>query len=49
MNCDTCGKEEEPLYRVVVRKDYNALLKPVLWNCKECFNKKNIERENEKN
>ena len=49
MKCNTCGKDASPLYRVVVDTDYNALLRPPLWNCKECYDNKNIERKNEKN
>ena len=45
MTCNTCGKEESPLYRVVVDVNYNALLKPPLWNCKECYEKKKKKRE----
>ena len=45
MKCNTCGKEEPTLYRVVLAADYNAIIKMELWNCKECYDKKNKERE----
>jgi len=44
LECDTCHKEFERLYRVVLRSKYNALLKPTLWNCKECYDNKNRNR-----
>ena len=44
MTCNTCGKEEAPLYRVVVDTNYNALLRQPLWNCKKCYDNKNIKR-----
>ena len=44
MKCDTCQKEVQRLYRVVIDKDYNALTKRALWNCLVCYKKKNKER-----
>ena len=44
MKCDTCHKEVKKLYRVVIDIGYNAINKIALWNCKECYNKKNKER-----
>ena len=43
MKCDTCGKEEEPLRRTLIADNYNAMNRPPLWNCKECYDKKNKE------
>ncbi len=42
--CDTCGKETEHLHREVLDSDYNALMKPPLWNCEACYQKKRAER-----
>ncbi len=46
--CDTCGKEVEFLRRDVVDQGYNALSKPPLWNCQECYQKKRARRIQEK-
>jgi hypothetical protein len=42
--CDTCGKEAENLRRDVIDSDYNALTKPPMWNCEECYRKKRSRR-----
>lgn len=42
--CDTCGREVEYLRRDVVDVGYNALTKPPLWNCEECYQKKRAQR-----
>ena len=42
--CDTCGQEAEALRRDVVDEDYNALTKPALWNCEECYLEKRARR-----
>ena len=44
MECNTCHKECENLYRAVIRNNYDALNKKPFWNCKECYDKKNKER-----
>ena len=43
--CDTCGKETDQLRRDVVDDGYNALNKPPLWNCAECYEKKRAKRQ----
>lgn len=43
--CDTCGKEVEHLRRDVVDEGYNALTKPALWNCDECYEQKRARRQ----
>ena len=45
LSCDTCQKKSDTLYRVVLDKDYNAIIKRPMWNCKGCYEKKNKERE----
>jgi hypothetical protein len=42
--CDTCGKQVAQLRRDVVDADYNALSKPPLWNCDECYEAKRQSR-----
>ena len=48
LTCDTCGREAEFLRRDVVDLDYNALTKPPLWNCEECYAKKRRQRREQK-
>lgn len=43
--CDTCGKEAEYLRRDVLDVGYNALTKPPMWNCEECYGKKRQQRQ----
>lgn len=40
MKCDTCGKEVAEVDRVVIYKDYNKTRAKPIYNCKECFEKK---------
>ncbi|MBT4096526.1 MAG: hypothetical protein HOM68_29325 [Gemmatimonadetes bacterium] len=43
--CDTCGKQVDQLRRDVVDEDYNALTKPPLWNCDDCYEQKRAQRQ----
>ena len=43
--CDTCGREVDQLRRDVVDEDYNALTKPPLWNCSQCYAQKRARRQ----
>ena len=45
LTCDTCQNKSDALYMVVLDKDYNAIIKRPMWNCKECYEKKNKERK----
>jgi len=45
LECDTCHQKVETLQRVVLLTHYNALNKRALWNCKECYDKKNRDRK----
>ncbi len=45
MRCDTCGKETKQLRRDVVDEGYNALNKPPLWNCEQCYAQKRAKRQ----
>lgn len=40
MKCDTCGKETKEVKRVVVDKDYDRAMAKPLYNCPECYEKK---------
>lgn len=40
MRCDTCKRETDMVMRVVVAKGYNRSLAQPLFNCPECFEKK---------
>jgi shikimate kinase len=42
--CDTCGAETEHLHRDVLDADYNAILKPAMWNCESCYRNKRALR-----
>lgn len=44
LRCHTCGKLVEKVYRVVIDEGYNAANKVPLYNCRECYEKKNEER-----
>jgi hypothetical protein len=43
--CDTCGQETSSLRRDVVDGDYNAMMKPPLWNCEACYKQKRAKRQ----
>ena len=43
--CDTCGRQVEHLRRDVVDKGYNAMTKPPLWNCEDCYQEKRRKRD----
>ncbi|MBI4355850.1 MAG: hypothetical protein HY597_05350 [Candidatus Omnitrophica bacterium] len=40
MRCDTCKKEVDEVMRVVVNKGYDRALARPMYNCRECFEKK---------
>jgi uncharacterized Zn finger protein len=40
MKCDTCGKEVKEVKRVVVDRGYDRALAKPLYNCPECYEKK---------
>ena len=44
MKCDTCGKETNQIRRVLVDKGYDRSLALPLYNCPECFEKKEKAR-----
>ena len=40
MKCDTCKQESDVVLRVVIAKDYNRALARPIYNCADCFEKK---------
>ena len=40
MRCDTCKQESQVVLQVVIDKDYNRSLARPLFNCPNCFEKK---------
>lgn len=42
--CDTCGRQTDQVYRVVIDRGYDRSSDAPLYNCRECFEKKNAER-----
>lgn len=40
MKCDTCQKESPEISRVVISAGYNKLSAKPVYNCPECFAKK---------
>lgn len=40
MRCDTCGKEAQAVKRVVVDTGYDRVLSKALYNCPDCYAKK---------
>ena len=49
MRCDTCGKETQEVKRVVVDTGYDRTLAKALYNCPECFEKKELAKKTRKN
>jgi uncharacterized Zn finger protein len=44
IQCDTCGKEVREVARVVIDSGYNRTLNKPIYNCPECFQKKEQQR-----
>lgn len=44
MRCDTCGKESKEVRRVVVDQGYDRTLARAMYNCPECYAKKERQR-----
>ena len=45
LRCDTCGRPTTKVARVVVDAGYNRANARPLYNCPECYEKKNRERQ----
>ena len=44
MKCDTCKKEVKEVKRVVVYKGYNRTFAQAMYNCLECYAKKEVAK-----
>ena len=45
MKCDTCHKEVPEVSRVVIYVDYNKVAAKPVYNCPECFEKKEQQKK----
>ena len=45
MRCDTCKKESALVMRVVIAEHYNRILSRPIFNCPDCFEKKEKKRQ----
>ncbi len=45
LRCDTCGRESDTVSRVVLDTGYNRINARPMYNCPECYQRKNRERE----
>ena len=48
MKCDTCGKEVKEVKRVIVDTGYDRTLAKALYNCAECYEKKDRAKKSAK-
>lgn len=44
MRCDTCGKEVSEVSRVVIYTGYNKITAKAVYNCPECFERKECSK-----
>jgi hypothetical protein len=44
LRCDTCGRLTTVVSRVVIDRGYDRSNARPLWNCPECYERKNRER-----
>ena len=45
MKCDTCHKETKEVRRVIIDNGYDKTLSKAIYNCPECFKKKDEQRK----
>ncbi len=45
MKCDTCGKDVKEVKRVVVDAGYDRTLAKPLYNCTDCYQKKELSKK----
>ena len=45
MKCDTCGKEVAKVKRIVLEKGYDRIQAKAIYNCEECYRKKEADIE----
>ncbi len=48
MKCDTCGKESTEVKRVVLDAGYDRTLAKALYNCPDCYQKKEDTKKSKK-
>ena len=48
VKCDTCGKAVSEVERVVIYKNYDRTRAKPVYNCRECFEKKEREKKSER-
>lgn len=48
MKCDTCSKETPEVRRVVIDAGYDRTLARAMYNCPECYDKKEAARSPKK-
>lgn len=46
MKCDTCGKDVKEVKRVVVDSGYDRTMAKPLYNCPDCYRKKEDSKKN---
>jgi len=45
MKCDTCSKETSEVKRVIVDAGYDRVLAKPLYNCSDCYAKKELSKK----
>jgi len=48
LRCDTCGRETDTVSRVVLEPGYNRANARPVYNCPECYARKNRERQSQR-
>jgi uncharacterized Zn finger protein len=48
MRCDTCGKDVKEVRRVVVDEGYDRVMAKPLYNCPDCYAKKEATKARRK-
>ena len=45
MKCETCGKDVIKVKRIVLEKGYDRIQAKAIYNCEECYRKKETDIE----
>jgi len=45
MKCETCGKDVTKVKRIVLEKGYDRIQAKAIYNCEECYRKKETDIE----
>ncbi len=48
MKCDTCGKDVKEVRRVIVDTGYDRTLAKPMYNCPDCYDKKEAAKKSHK-